>query len=126
MATARAVAAGGRSRLGRRGRGWRRLGTANTAPQIGAALGLAVLTTVSTAAAETRLPTERRREGVTAGDQRLVDAAREKLTHGYTTALLVGVGLLLAAAIIGAAAVNTTRTHAAAPSDRRRAGGCQT
>ena len=40
--------------------------------------------------------------------------AGEALTYGYTTAFLAGAGLLLAAAVIVIAAVNTRRTQGAA------------
>lgn len=79
----------------------------NTAQQVGAALGLAVLTTVSVSAAATRLPdaSEALHRAIAADDQPLVAQATEALAHGYGTGFLVAAGLLLAAAIITGFAV---------------------
>jgi EmrB/QacA subfamily drug resistance transporter len=87
----------------------------NTAQQIGAALGVAALSTVSTSAADGRMPGAARalREGLGAGDRGAV-AASAALTHGYTTGFLAGAGMLLAAAVVAMAAVNTRRTQNAA------------
>jgi threonine/homoserine/homoserine lactone efflux protein len=57
------------------------------------------------------------REGLAAGD-RGAAAASEALTHGYTTGFLVGAGMLLVAAVVAMAAVNTRRTQNAA-ADRK-------
>lgn len=69
----------------------------NTAQQIGAALGLTVLTTIALAAA----------------DERLSGAApaAEAMTHGYTTAFLAGAGALLIAAVVAVATITTRRTQ---------------
>src|SRR5687768_18114181 len=74
----------------------------NMAQQIGAALGLAVLTTVSTAAAAERLPDAAQvlQQGVTGGDTDAVRRASEAMAQGYTTGFLTGAGLLLAAAVL--------------------------
>jgi hypothetical protein len=85
----------------------------NTAQQIGAALGVAALSTVSTSAADGRMPGAARAllEGLAAGDRGAVATASEALTHGYTTGFLAGAGMLLAAAVVAIAAVNTRRTQ---------------
>jgi EmrB/QacA subfamily drug resistance transporter len=85
----------------------------NTAQQIGAALGLAVLATVSTSAANGKLPEAARalQQGLVADDKAIVATATEALTYGYTTAFLAGAGLLLVAAVVAAATVNTRRTQ---------------
>jgi EmrB/QacA subfamily drug resistance transporter len=64
----------------------------NTAQQIGAALGIAVLSTISAA---------------TTGSQTIPTA----LTDGYTTAYLWAAGLLVLAALIAVIAVNSTQRH---------------
>jgi EmrB/QacA subfamily drug resistance transporter len=90
----------------------------NMAQQIGAALGLAVLTTVSTAAATEQLPDAAQvlRRAATDEDAAAVARAGEALAQGYTTGLLTGAGLLLAAAVLVAATVTTRSTqHTAAP-----------
>ncbi|WP_229075124.1 MFS transporter [Actinoplanes sp. DH11] len=81
----------------------------NTAQQIGAAIGLAVLTTVSATAAATQLPgaataLHTARAG---GDDDLVARAQQALSHGYTTAYLAAAALLVVAAAITAVGVNT-------------------
>ncbi len=65
----------------------------NSAQQVGAALGLAVLAAVSTALTESRL----------------ADAAAPAaaMTDGFGRALAVAAGLLLAAAVLGLLTVNT-------------------
>ena len=89
----------------------------NMAQQIGAALGLALLTTVSLSAANTRFPGAATvlQQGVAANDLGVVARAGEALTYGYTTAFLAGAGMLLAAALIVIVGVSTKRTQAAAP-----------
>lgn len=47
-------------------------------------------------------------------DTGVVARAGEALTYGYTTAFLVGAGMLLVAAVAVLAAVNTKRTQGAA------------
>jgi EmrB/QacA subfamily drug resistance transporter len=85
----------------------------NTAQQIGAALGLAVLTTVSTSAAETQLPGATRvlQQGLATGDTSAVATAGQALAQGYTTAFLAGAGLLLAAAVLVTTSVTTRGTQ---------------
>jgi EmrB/QacA subfamily drug resistance transporter len=79
----------------------------NMSQQIGAALGLAVLTTVSTAAADRQLPGAARvlQQGLAGEDPSAVTRAGEALAYGYTTAFLAGAGLLLAAAVLVAVSV---------------------
>lgn len=88
----------------------------NMAQQIGAALGLAVFTTVSLTAADGRLPDAGRvlRDGLMTNDPGGVARAGEALTYGYTTAFLAGAGMLLAAAVVLIVAVNTRRTQGTA------------
>jgi EmrB/QacA subfamily drug resistance transporter len=90
----------------------------NAAQQLGAALGLSLLTTVSTSAADGKLPQAAKAlyAGLAANDRSIVAKAAEALTHGYTTALLVGAGMLLVAALVTAVAVNTRRTQSGAAS----------
>jgi hypothetical protein len=87
----------------------------NMAQQVGAALGLAVLTTVSISAANGRLPgaATALQEGLAGSDTGIVARAGEALTHGYTTAFLAGAGMLLIAAVVVLAVVNTGRTQGA-------------
>jgi EmrB/QacA subfamily drug resistance transporter len=90
----------------------------NMAQQIGAALGLAVLTTVSTTAAAEQLPDALQvlQQGVKGDDADAVARASEALAHGYTTAFLAGAGLLLVAAVLVAVAVTTRGTQRSAQS----------
>ncbi len=87
----------------------------NTAQQIGAALGVAVLATVSTSAANGRLPQAAKilQEGLTGNNEGVVARAGEALAYGYTTAFLAGAGMLLIAAVVVITAVNTRRTQGA-------------
>ncbi len=86
----------------------------NMAQQIGAALGLAVFTTISLAAADRRLPGvgAALRDSQAANDPSTLAPVGEALTHGYTTAYLSGAAALLVIAVIVAVAVNTRRTQA--------------
>ena len=88
----------------------------NMAQQTGAALGLAVLTTVSTTAADAHLPQATRvlQQGLADADTGVVARAGEALAHGYTSGFLAGAGLLLAAAVLVAATVTTRGTQRAA------------
>jgi hypothetical protein len=88
----------------------------NMAQQIGAALGLALLTTVSTAAASEQLPDAAQvlQRGAADGDASAVARASEALAQGYTTGFLTGAGLLLAAAVLVAVTVTTRGTQRAA------------
>src|SRR5687767_12010981 len=85
----------------------------NMAQQIGAALGLAVLTAVSTTAADEQLPDAARvlQQGLAGADTGAVARAGEALAEGYTTGFLAGAGLLLAAAVLIAVSVTTGGTQ---------------
>ena len=85
----------------------------NMAQQIGAALGLAVFTTISLAAAERRLPGvgAALRDPKSANDAGIVVGVSEAMTQGYTTAYLCGAATLLVVAVIVVVAVNTRRTQ---------------
>jgi predicted MFS family arabinose efflux permease len=84
----------------------------NMAQQIGAALGLAILTTISVTATNEQLP-----QAATvmqqSDDRAVLTQAAEALTHGYTSAFAVGALVLLAAALIATVAVNTTQKQRA-------------
>jgi hypothetical protein len=87
----------------------------NMAQQLGAALGLALFTTISVSAASDRLPAFSRvlQEGPSGNDAALLTQAGEALTHGYATAFLAGAAMLVIAAVIAAASINTARTQRA-------------
>ncbi|MFY0523804.1 MFS transporter [Archangium gephyra] len=89
----------------------------NMAQQLGAALGLAVFTTISLTAAETRLPGAAKtlHEGLSAHDPDVLARAGAALSHGYTTAFLSGAALLLLAAVVVLAAVTSRHQNASAP-----------
>jgi predicted MFS family arabinose efflux permease len=80
----------------------------NTAQQVGAALGLALFTTISIAAANTRTP------GAAIQGHDALASSADALAYGYATAFFAGAAMLVAAAVTVIAAVNTKRTHAAA------------
>ncbi|WP_200841279.1 MFS transporter [Geminicoccus flavidas] len=88
----------------------------NMAQQIGAALGLAVFTTlaVSTANGQMSDAPEALQEGIVRGDAVAIAHAARALTYGYTTSFLAGAGMLLVAAVIAIAAGTTGRTQGAA------------
>jgi EmrB/QacA subfamily drug resistance transporter len=88
----------------------------NTAQQIGAALGVALLSTVATTTSDTRLPdaTVALQQALGSENGGIVAAAREALTYGYTSGFLAGAALLIFAALIVGAAVNTRRMQTAA------------
>ncbi|WP_052720367.1 MFS transporter [Actinoplanes rectilineatus] len=88
----------------------------NTAQQIGGAIGLAVLATVSTAAADTRLPHADAAlfRGIATGDAALLHRAADALTHGYTVAFAAAAGFLLAGLAVTLAAINAGRQGPAA------------
>jgi EmrB/QacA subfamily drug resistance transporter len=85
----------------------------NMAQQLGAALGLAVLTTVSTAAADEQLPGAARalERALTGDDPSAAARAGQALAQGYTTGFLAGAGLLLAAAVLVAVTVSSRGTQ---------------
>ncbi|MDX3243216.1 MFS transporter [Streptomyces sp. ME18-1-4] len=92
----------------------------NTAQQIGGALGLAVLSTISTSAADDKLPEAASGlyRGLATHDSGLVSKASVALTHGYTTAFVGAGALFLVGAVVTTLAVNAGKQHhpeAAAP-----------
>jgi EmrB/QacA subfamily drug resistance transporter len=93
----------------------------NMAQQIGAALGLAVLTSISLSAANGQLPEAARllQEGLLANDAGVVASAGRALTHGYTTAFLAGAVVLVVTAAIAALTVNAPRQQSTTGSGTR-------
>jgi len=93
----------------------------NTGQQVGAALGLAALTTISIGAADRRLTgaAATLQAGIAKNDTDLITRAHEALTHGYTTAFLAGAATLLIAALVATLTIITKRTQRseAAPSE---------
>ena len=83
----------------------------NTAQQIGGALGLAVLTTISTTAADDRLPGADRAlfKGISTHDLGLVRRAADALTHGYATAFASTCVLFIVALVVTLTAINAKR-----------------
>jgi EmrB/QacA subfamily drug resistance transporter len=80
----------------------------NTAQQIGGALGLAVLSTISTSAADDKLPEAASSlyRGLATKDFGLVSKAGEALTHGYTMAFVASGAMFLAGLVVAGLAVN--------------------
>jgi EmrB/QacA subfamily drug resistance transporter len=89
----------------------------NTAQQLGAALGVAVLSTVATTRSDGRLPgaAGALEQALMAGDQASVAAARDALTGGYGAGFATGAALLLVGALVVAVTVRTRRTGSGAP-----------
>ncbi|MGW1786911.1 MFS transporter [Streptomyces sp. NPDC002143] len=83
----------------------------NTAQQVGGALGLAVLTTISTSAANDRLAEAAGTfyRAVAMQDFAMVAKAGEALTHGYTTAFTVAGFLFVGGLLITLFAVNAKK-----------------
>ncbi|MFF3663831.1 MFS transporter [Streptomyces olivochromogenes] len=83
----------------------------NTAQQIGGALGLAVLTTISTSAANDRLPEAVGTfyRAIAMRDFATVAKAGEALTHGYTTAFTVAASLFVGGLLITLFAINAKK-----------------
>ncbi|MDH6590033.1 EmrB/QacA subfamily drug resistance transporter [Streptomyces sp. SAI-133] len=83
----------------------------NTAQQVGGALGLAVLSTISTTAANDKLPqaAETFYKAVGMKDFALARQAAEALTHGYTTAFTVAAVLFVAGLLITVIAMNAKK-----------------
>ncbi|MFE3824916.1 MFS transporter [Streptomyces sp. NPDC059092] len=91
-------------------------GMLNTAQQIGGALGLATLATLSASFAGSRLPhaDEAYFSGLRTHDGALVIRAQEAMTYGYTRAFIVGALVFAAAALIMAVVVDAGKQEAAA------------
>jgi predicted MFS family arabinose efflux permease len=87
----------------------------NASQQIGAALGVSVLGTISTLVAERLLPQASTvlQQGLASGDTSRVAAASSALTQGYMTAFLVAAASLIVAAAIVAVLVNTRQRQRA-------------
>ncbi|MFE1798207.1 MFS transporter [Streptomyces sp. NPDC059517] len=83
----------------------------NTAQQIGGALGLAFLSTLSTTAADDTLPDAASSlyRGLATQDPGLVSKAGEALTDGYTTAFAAAAVMFLAGLVVTAFAVDAGR-----------------
>jgi EmrB/QacA subfamily drug resistance transporter len=83
----------------------------NTAQQIGGALGLAILSTISTSAANDKLPEAASAlyRGLATQDFVLVSKAGEAVTHGYTMAFAAAAAMFLAGLAVTAFAVNAGR-----------------
>ncbi|MER5987942.1 MFS transporter [Streptomyces sp. NPDC001787] len=91
----------------------------NTAQQIGGALGLAILSTVSTTTADDRLANADGAfyQGLATKDSALLDRAASALTDGYTAALAGGAILMAAALVVVGVAVNARRPQHADTAD---------
>ncbi|MEU5977486.1 MFS transporter [Streptomyces sp. NPDC047315] len=83
----------------------------NTVQQVGGALGLAIMSTLSTAAADDRLPgaATALHQGLAARDHDLVTKAGEALAHGYTRAFVAAAVMFLAALAVVVTAVNSKK-----------------
>ncbi|MFD7507056.1 MFS transporter [Streptomyces sp. NPDC059850] len=83
----------------------------NTAQQVGGALGLAVMSTLSTSAATDRLPGAAAAlyRGLATHDAALVARAGEALTHGYTRAFAAAAVMFLAGLAVTAFAINARK-----------------
>ena len=90
----------------------------NTAQQVGGALGLAVLSTLSTRAADHRLPDAAGQfaRGAAGHDLSLLAKAGDALTHGYTVAFAAAAVFFLGALLITAIAINAGKQQHAADS----------
>ena len=86
----------------------------NTAQQIGGALGLSVLATLSTTAANNALPDAAQVffTARAAGDPGLLARAADALTQGYGAAFLGGCALLLVALLVALVGLNAKRQSA--------------
>ncbi|GAX54422.1 MFS transporter [Streptomyces olivochromogenes] len=92
----------------------------NTAQQIGGALGLAILSTISTSAADDKLPEAAGSlyRGLATKDFALVAKAGDAVTHGYTMAFVAAAAMFLAGLLVTGFAINAGRqqhTEGAAP-----------
>jgi EmrB/QacA subfamily drug resistance transporter len=87
----------------------------NTCQQIGAALGVSLLGTISTLVADRIIPqaSTALQQGLASGAQTRIAEASSALTQGYTTALLTAAALLIIAAMIVATMVNTRQRQSA-------------
>lgn len=83
----------------------------NTAQQIGGAFGLAILSTISTFAANDQLPKAASAlyQGLAAKDSSLITKASDALTHGYSMAFTAAGAMFLAALAVTTTAVNARK-----------------
>lgn len=83
----------------------------NTAQQIGGALGLAVLSTISTSAADDKLPEAAGSlyRGLATKDFALVAKAGDAVTHGYTMAFVAAAAMFVAGLLVTGFAINAGR-----------------
>jgi len=79
----------------------------NMAQQIGAALGIASMTAISTAVAGAKVPQAASALATAGGDHAAAARAAEALASGYSAAFMAGSALLLIAAVVVGWAVNT-------------------
>jgi len=86
----------------------------NTSQQIGGALGLAVLSTIATSAADDKLPHAAANlyRGLATHDTALVARAGAALTHGYTMAFAAAAVMFLTGLLITASAITAGRQRA--------------
>ncbi|MFJ1532044.1 DHA2 family efflux MFS transporter permease subunit [Streptomyces mirabilis] len=92
----------------------------NTAQQIGGALGLAILSTISTSAADDKMPQAAGSlyRGLATNDFALVAKAGDAVTHGYTMAFVAAAAMFVAGLLVTGFAINAGRqqhTEGAAP-----------
>lgn len=89
----------------------------NASQQIGVALGLAVLSSISVTTTARRMPNalESLHQGRSAGDAGLVQAASGALVEGYSIGLLAGAAALVVAAVITIMLVTVRRAELSAP-----------
>jgi hypothetical protein len=79
----------------------------NMAQQIGAALGIAAMTAISTTVAGAKVPQAASALAAAGVDQAAAARAAEALASGYSAAFMAGSTLLLVAAVVVGWAVNT-------------------
>jgi MFS family permease len=85
----------------------------NTAQQLGAALGVAVLGTISTVAADSRLEGATRILQDRGVGAEVAARAGDAVTHGFAAAFVAGAGMLVIAALVVGTTVTTRRAEAA-------------
>jgi EmrB/QacA subfamily drug resistance transporter len=95
----------------------------NTMQQVGGSLGLAILATVSASVADNRLHDADTLffQAAARHDVPLLQRAADALTHGYTTAFLVGTFMLLAALVITLVTVNAPKQQPQQPQEKQPA-----
>jgi EmrB/QacA subfamily drug resistance transporter len=87
----------------------------NMAQQLGAALGIAAMTAISTSVSHAIVPQAASALRGAGGDPQLAARAAQALAAGYSAAFLAGSVLLLAAAVVVGWAVNTRAVQKSAP-----------